>query len=259
MKKSEMIELVNELIDGTISEAEKKVLDEELKTNSEAEKYYNEMLSLGKVIEAGKPAEQEIDFSGEVMRKIEKKKYAEKKTGVSIMEMFSFMTNKKARYAVVFGLGLVGGILINMAVLNTSNQTSLTTGSEYSGTMSDISKPANFNKGGLLTIDKNGIKGEVNSYYLNDMIFTEIKIKSNESYSMKIGYNNNLKVYALRTLNLKEDGNIGSGNGVIQISGKGDNTFIIMFKNKNQNKTDAEINIFSGSNNAVYSSKFTLN
>ena len=244
MKKNDIIDLINAYVDGVISQEQKTRLDEELKNNPSAKQYYDEIVSLNEILLNDSKSQKEIDFSSEIMKNIDRKKYLQKPKESSFWETFNFSFSNNLRYAAVFSVGVLVGLICYVTLFQAGSSVK---DNEISGTMVDVSRPPNFSKGETVTIDNLGVKANINSYYQNDMIMTEIKVKSDDNISMNFSFNDqNLKVYALKSLNTRAESNIISGKGIVQISSKGDNTFLMLFKNSGASKEKIEINVYSG-------------
>lgn len=258
MKKNELIELINAYIDGVITPGQKAVLDEEIQKDPSAKQYFDEMVSLNDVLLKDSENQKDVDFSREIMNNINKDKYTKPVKESSFWETFNFAFSNNLRYASVFSLGILVGVICYVTMFTAKNSV-IISDNEISGTMVDISRPPNFSKGEAVTIDNNGVKANIASFFQNDMIMTEIKVKSDENISMNFSFNDqNLKVYALKSFNTKAESNIISGKGIIQISSKGENTFLMLFKNKANTKENIDINVYSGISK-IFNSKILAN
>jgi len=257
MKKNELNELINASLDGVITPEQKAILDDELRNNPSAKQEFDEMAAMNELLLKDSRNQKDVDFSREIMNSINKDKYAAPVKESSFWNTFNFAFSNNLRYASVFSLGLLVGVICYITFFKVSvpgvNE------NEISGTMVDISRPPNFSKGESVIIDNNGVKANIASYYQNDMIMTEIKVKSDDNISMNFSFNDqNLKVYALKSFNTKAESNIVSGNGIIQISSRGENTFLMLFKNKANSKEKIDINVYSGISK-IFNSKILAN
>jgi hypothetical protein len=247
MKKDELIELINARIDGEISREQNEALEKELKENQAARQYFDEISGVVDMLKKDSEKKEDIDFSGQIMNSIDKEKYSGSKSESSFWRIFNFSFSDNFRYAAVFSIGALVGLICYATLFKSGTQNFNPKDSEISGTMVDVSRPPNFNKGESVVIDNNGVKANINSYYQNDMIMAEVKVKSDENVSLNFSFNDqNLKVYALKSFNTKAESDIISSKGIVQIQSKGDNTFLMLFKNRNTEKEKIEIKVYSG-------------
>lgn len=259
MKKNEFIELANAFIDGELDETRKEKLLSEIKINPEAKKYYDDLVTVTSMLRNDSKNEKEIDLTYSVINKLDKNKYSQLPQKASFWDYFNFANSNNFRYAAVFSIGILVGLIVYTTAFKSSEELSKLNSVDVYGTMTDISKPINFSRSGSVNIDNSGVKAKIDSYFQNDLIITEVKVKSDDNISLNFSFNDsNLKVYGMKSVNTKAESNIISGKGIIQISSKGENTFIMMFKNRGSQKESLDINVYSGIS-MIFNSKILAN
>lgn len=230
-----LYDLVNKDIAGEISPEEKKILEDELVDNKMAQVLNEKLHELTKGLDEN----------------------TKKRNLRGWKEFFAAgFSAEKGRPILFF---LVGAVLTAFVAGIFNAQFTNLSRNEAAGTMTNFETYGNFKKGNEISTENSAFRANITSQYSADMIMVQVEVSSPEEIKMEFNIRgSNLSLYGNKILTRNNVGQIISTLDYVQIINKGDNKYLLLFKNEKRNNERINIQVFSGSQ-LVFDNSLTTN
>lgn len=185
MVETKYLELIHKDIDKTISQGEKKILEEYLEINFEARELHKELLRTEELLDQLPEREPSLNLKKRILNSIDYDRYSNKKKKTLFSEYFGRIVSGSSRkIAISFGLVLIIGSIILFSIYLIPNLNSNLADQNIYGTMG-LHKSELLE---LLRIDKDKVSGDIQIYREANLYKFKININSIDHYNLLIEF-----------------------------------------------------------------------
>jgi hypothetical protein len=257
MSSKQINNLIQKEIDGTITSEEKEKLNRHLAENPEAKKAYEVQTGISRLLDDVPPVDPPEDLKKRIMNVIDMNRYSEKASYREIKPRFSGRgATINPKMAFVFGLGLIVGFLIHMALKLDSVNRQWIDSKDFIGTVGRYER-ARFNIVERTPLDLPGMRGQITLSVLKNLIGCEVRLSSEEVSEIQVNFDSTrvnfygFEPYRAAIAVLENGGNF------IRIKTSENARYVLFFQRESEVATPIEITVFQ-MGRAVYRRKVDL-
>lgn len=240
MNKKEKI-LIQKYIDGDLSASEKEVVENIIRNNTDAEKYYNDLLSIDNLLKQESNESYKIDLKDQIMKEIQKNDSIEEYTVNKESFYNKLFPNLRWRIAYAFVFGIIIGALI-VALMPRKDSIKDLDESQLSGSISNNASSNVF----TLPVDIPGVKLNITSDKLKEnFIKILIDLKTDEPGMLSMSFNKSgFYLQSFRMLKENNECRINNNRNSVQLYNYGENVYVLLMKKMTQLPEDLNIQLF---------------
>ena len=257
MNSKQINNLIQKEIDGTITPEEKEKLNRHLVENSDAKKVYEAQIGISKLLDDVPPVDPPEGLKKRIMNAIDMNRYSIKASSRRIKLRFSgrdAVINPKMAF--VFGLGLIVGFLIHIALKLDSIDRQWIDSRDFIGTVGRYER-ARFNVVERTPIDLPGTRGQLTLSILKNLVGCEVWLSSEEVSEIQVNFDSacvnfyGFEPYRAAIAFLENGGNF------IRIKSSEDTRYVLFFQRESEVATPIEITVLQ-MGRALYRRKIDL-
>lgn len=254
MVEEKYIELINKEIDGVNSPKEAARLKEYLARNPEAQNLYNNLVALANRLKHVKEIEPSPNLKRNVLSSIQLNRYATKEkkyawSGIRdfVQALFGVPSYKvNFKYAYVFALGLMAGVLIFSLLSDTSHQPAAIDNSDLYGAIILRGTSGSFKDADQVEINLDKVSGAINTKYSQGLVLAELSFKTEQEIELVFEFDENeLSFGAFTRLNNQASISVQVNENSLKLMNFGENKYLIVFAKKTQAVAPLKFKIFS--------------
>ena len=242
MIKKNDLERIHKEIDGLNSPEDSANLKEFFFRNSEAQELYNDLNTLSEMLNEVPALDPPANLKKQILNTLPKTKYATQEEQ-SLSRAPHSKIRLKLGYA--FAFGILVGVILSSLVFNKIKSVDT---SKLSGTLLLNNLPEDFHTGQSHEIKLNGINGEVNLKYTEDIILAELNLTSQQAVEVAMTFNPSELVLNGFTCSREEGLQFTTNHGDIKLNHAGSQSYNFLFKKKSQTESSITIKIISNGN-----------
>lgn len=226
-------ELINREIDHVNSPKQSKKLQEYLKNHPEAQKLYNDLSNISKILSQTKFVDPPENLKKNIISAIPVDRYKANAKKIGLIHYFNtFLFEGKPRFAYAFSGGVLTGIIVILLVLSVLGKNNLINFSNLRGTIGANSSTPIFHAVENLDMDGANLKGNIELSCSDNSVLIKLSLKTPNDVNVIIEFNEN----EMNILEFKKSNNLGNELIVdkhsLQFSNIGENNYQIVFARK---------------------------
>lgn len=257
MSSKQINNLIQKEIDGTITPEEKERLNRRLAENPEVKKVYEVQTGISRLLDDVPPIDPPEDLKKRIMNVIDVNRYTVKASRPKITPQFSgrgAIINPKMAF--VFGLGLIVGFLIHMALKLDSVNRQWIDSRDFIGTVGRYER-ARFNIVERTPLDLPGMRGQLTLSVLKNLIGCEVRLASEEVSEIQVNFDStSVNFYGFEPYRAAITV-LENGGDFIRIKTSEDARYVLFFQRESEVMTLIEITVFQ-MGRALYRRKVVL-
>ena len=249
MVSQEFIELINKELDGVNTSGDTSKLKDHLKANPEAQTLYDELASTINTLSCVTPLEPPVNLKQNILDAIQMEEYAVEPK----RNPFAWLVNalkgsfddryRLARYAYSFAAGLAIGVISYGVVVDTQGKATVDM-SELYGTMILKGVPEGFTAGDEAAIEIEDGSGSIDVRYTPDLVLAQLNLNTKSEVEVVLEFDANDLSFNGFVLPDNVRNSLVSDEGSLTLANTGDNTYLILFKNKLPSVSRVDIKVF---------------
>ena len=252
MIDNKYIVLINKDIDKTISQLEKKILEEHLEINSDAKELHKELLRTEELLDQLPDREPSVNLKKRILNSIDYNRYSETKKKSLFSEYFgNLITGSPRKIAISFALVLIIGSLILFNIYIVPNINNDLADQNVYGTMG-LHKAELLE---VLSIDEGKISGDIQINREADYYKFKIDVNSVDKYNLQIEFDpNNISIEQYPNEN---NVTISENKSSISFTNSTRLSKELVFKSNKQSEDKFSIKLFN-ENNKIFQQEIVL-
>ncbi len=189
--KTKYLELIHKEIDGIITPAEKKKLENAARKDPDLTRLQKELRNTAEILKQVPVMEPSPNLKKKIIHAIDFSRYSPRSEGDDwLSKITNWITTPRLRLAYAVGAGMVMGIVISLLLIGNPFSNQPIPISELYGTIGINEN--NFQTLKELTIDLEGIQGAIVLNSFQDMVWFEVNIETNQSSEIQFTYDEQL-------------------------------------------------------------------
>jgi len=256
MVDQKFIVLMHKDLDGEISAPEKAQLLDYISKNSEAETYYQQLLSVNKSLSNVKEIDPPGELKSTILNTINPNRYSQDiKRESAIIEWRSFFQKQRVQVALAIAAGIMIGLVLYPLIGYSPRESDWRSAAEITGTIGPNDSVQEQKKLSR-TVNINKLKGSIDLVQTRDIIKIGFNLSGESSYNIHINYEPDiLSVLSMQPQNAMKIG-LHQYRNEIRLSAA--DPFALLFFRKSMDNCELPVTLFIDGKK-VYSTLFLIN
>ncbi len=258
MNEKRIIEEIYRNFDGELSEAEQAELSQYIAEHPEAALIEKQWKAMQDQFAASQNTPVEPDIKPEIMKQINKQKYAPQTRSSEVRIVRNFWQQPAFRFAFTFAAGIFVGIFL-FSLIKTDFKDSNAGSDKMKGTLYNAGSPANWTTGEILNFQGWQVKATFRPRFSESVVEIYLDLSSGDIMETTIDYNSgDFELMAVVPQQADAKTTFSTAEHQVRILSSGDNKIGIKLTNKNNLRHDIALKI-SQRGNQLYQNTVTIN
>ena len=258
MTEKEIIEKIYRMLDGELTAAEKREIEDYLSDHPEDARVSKEWELIKNQMNQEQKDFVDIDLKQEILKRINMETYKQPPEKAGLLIVQSFWSRPAVRFGFSFVLGVFVGIMIfSLFKVNFKGDNAPTR--EMKGTFYDSRSFENMKVADVLQYEDPQAKAIFNVRYSTKIVEIRVDISSNSQIKSTIQFDyNDFNVLNVHNITVNDQSSAIVAASSVQINNVGDNKFIIQLYNKNNLSHNIDFKIYQN-DSPVYHNSVQVN